>query len=503
MSRDAPRIDPIRQDPATSCTYVRLVGFLLVASALAAGLPADAQSEAFTLGPAGEPRDHFPQIRAYATDTLRSKEGSFDIRVQHGSEEGAAAQAAVAQIQRMARFLTEETGLPLDGRLDLYLFPLEPGSSEVAYHARGPANFTEVLFLPHGLDFLRVRHNRRRLLTLIPHEVIHFLLRGLKLKDRWLEDGLAEYLRHRFANEAVSKGWFPPATNDVAFVHLDNWIPMIVALERTPILPWSYDDTQKLLKQRDRDPAYALYLAQQEWWKYAVARGFVTRWMKAMEEAGSKTPVRDLVRAIKHRRGRVDWDATGELVRHLTGRSREALAKPTEQELAAARKRSWDQRTAEHYTVRLLSLRTLAFLGPPPGVSGEALLPAFKLPAGVVNPEGLIWNLHLAAAGAVAATGDAETARKAALALQDAHGDEAYFYAPPVFWRVLAEKERETALIALARQVGETRAGLESQKQANAILEELTGKTIGWRPEEKAARRETLAALWGSVVVEE
>ena len=476
------------------------LGLVLLFLQLAASQAAFAGSKAFTLDSSGERHDHFPEIRALATETLEGKEDLLRIRIRHPLGETDAAVEALAHLRRMGRFLARETGLPLEGTLDLYLFSLPPRREAVGYNARGSADFTDVFFLREGLGLLQLRHNRKRLLTFLPHEVSHLLLHDLRLKDRWLEDGLAEYLRHRFAREAVAQDWVPSDSNASAFVHSDNWIPALVALEQVPLAPWSYKAANRLLKRQKRDPDYALYLARQEWWKYAAARGLVTRWVDALAASGSDHPVRDLLQSIRRWPGKVDWEATAELIQRQTGRSREELARATETELSEARECAWSQRADSLYSVRLKALRTLAFLGLPPGASSDDLLPSFELPEGVANPGGLLWYLQLAAGGAVAVARDPETVRRVARALEEQHGDEAYFFAPPEFWRVLAEIDREKALDALVRLVRDSRTGLHSQQQANSFLEELTGKGVGWDPQQKPEQREELAARWEDVV---
>jgi len=485
---------------ANSALSLGWLGLVLLSLVLATGQAAHAGSKSFILDSSAEREDHFPKIRAYATESHEEVKDSLRIRIHYPSGERQAADEAFTHLQRLGQFLSQETGLPLEGRLDIYLFPLPPGREAVPYKARGAADFTDVLFLRTGVGLLQLRHNRRHLLTFLPHELSHLLLRKLDLKDRWLEDGLAEYLRHRFAHQAVTQGWIPPESNASVFIHSDNWIPSLVALGKTPLEPWSYETTSRLLRRQKRDPVYALYLARQEWWKYAAARGLISRWIEALAASGSEHPVRDLIESIRGFPGKVDWEATAELIRRQTGRSREELARVTQKELSDARHRAWSQRADPLYSVRLEALRTLAFLGLPPSAASEDLLPSFELPAGVANPEGLLWNLQTAAAGAVAAAHEPTTVHLVARALEEQHDEEAYFFAPPEFWRILVEKNRKKALDALVRLVQDPRIGLDSQQRANSILEEVTGKEVGWSPDHKPKQREELSARWEEVV---
>lgn len=488
---------PSSANPASVLGWLGLLVLVLLGAALS---PAHAGSQSYTLGASGERRDHFPAIRAHATESVEGGEGSLRIRVRHPPGKSEVAAEALGLLRRMGRFLGHETGLVPDGKVEVYLFSLPPGREAVSYRARGSADFTEVLFLEEGRALLEVRHNRRRILTLLPHELSHLILHDLPLKDRWLEDGLAEYLRQRFAEEAVARGWVPPESNAVAYIYSDNWIPALAALDRMTLEPWSDKTSSRVLKKQKKNPGYALYLARQEWWRYAAARALTTRWMEAAAAAGAQYPLRDLVESIRERPGKIDWDATAELIKEQTGRAREELANVTDEELERARDKAWRRRVDPLYSVRLHALRMLTFIGLPPAAPAAELVPAFEMPEDVANPKALEWNLKVAAAGAVAAGDDPEAARKVAEMLESRHGKEAYFFAPPEFWHLLARKQRQRSLRALVQLVQDPRAGLAAQEQANLALKELTGEDVGWSPEARPQKRGDLAAGWERIV---
>lgn len=473
----------------------RLSLSLILVMALAfAGACAHSRSLIIGAPEAVPTEDAFPRIKKRTTHSLRVQEGGFTVRVHYGAGENERAREAAQLLQRPIRFLRDTTRLNPDGRVEAYLYPLLPGEEPPHFQAHGRGDFTFVLFISNE-PLLKNPHNRLRY-DVLTHELVHSFLSSLPLGDRWLEDGLAEYLRAEFAK--VYEEEFP--TSRASFPTRADWLPPLEAFRRTAWGPWSHKETNKLLGLRKKDPAYAAYLLDQEAWKYSAAEEMVRRWMEAVKVSGVENPVADLLSELSERNARVKWEDTRHFIQTQTGQQFEKLVEVTEKEKTATKTRAWNNRLSEKYSERVRALRTLQFLGLPAGASASDLLDSFDLPEHTPAGPYVEQALALAATGAVASGGDAQTARKALELLRRRQLEELSLYLVPEILGLVAELDRQQALTELVKIMIEPKVGLGIRERANVILEELTESTTGWSVDLPPDGRKTAASQWVELV---
>lgn len=441
-------------------------------------------------------QDAFSRIIQRADRTSTDREGGFDLEVHHATGQESFVPEAMEALRQPVSFLRETTGLESSGTIEAYLYPLAPDEEVPHYQPHGRANFTAVFFVSEGEPLLSRYNDRERYLEVLPHELVHTYLSSLPLADRWLEDGLAEYLKRAFV-EAVRDEL--PGDPSHSLTLLD-WIPSIVALRRVEWEPWSHEKTNRVLKLRSKDPALAAYLGQQETWNYAAAAELVKRWMAAAETAGTERPVLDLIRRIRNHDGRVRWHDTRRLIQEQTGRTVEELTEIRPEDVARARQWAWSERLSPEFATRVRALRNLAYLGVPEGADANTLLPAFELPPSVPLGPYVEETLVRAASEAVAAANDTEAAVAAADLLRTRFGQDAHRIASPGLWEVLAGVERQRALEALTDTVQDPQVGLEYREEANKYLETLTGSTTGWSVELSPTARQQAAIRWTQLI---
>lgn len=456
------------------------------------------QNRSVLITPSGTPaqEDAFPRIVAHADQTSTAREGGFDLVVHYAAEQESFVPEAIEALRQPVSFLRQATGLKSSGKIEAYLYPLDPDQEVPHYQPHGRADFTAVFFVTEGEPLLSRSDDRERYLEVLPHELVHTYLSSLPIADRWLEDGLAEYLKRAFVG-AVRDELPGDPTHSLTLL---DWDPPIVALRRVEWEPWSQRKTNRVLKLRHKDPALAAYLGQQETWNYAAAAELVERWMAAAEEAGNEHPVLDLIRRIRSHDGRVRWDDTRELIQRQTGRTVEELTEIRPEDVSTARQGAWSERDSPELATRVRALRNLTFLGVPDGADATTLLPAFEVPESMHADPYAEETLARAASGAVAAAGDTAAAAAAADLLRTRFGQDAHRIASPSLWEVLADAERQRALEALIDTVQDPQVGLEYREQANEYLETLTGSTTGWSIELSPSARRQAASRWTQLV---
>jgi hypothetical protein len=218
--------------------------------------------------------------------------------------------------------------------------------------------------------------------------------------------------------------------------------------------------------------------------------------MAAARSKGIEAPIQDLLARIQRHRGSIGWREVGELLEQQTGLTFTAVTTPSADELAEARRTAWDQRDAELLGVRLRALRVLGGLGLPENAPPGELLGSFEMPPKIEDAQNITWNLHFAAANAVAQGGDPKVCQAAYAWLREAHGDEAFFYGSPALWSCLAVLEPRVAQKLLLDLLLSDRMNLEVQDEAQKALEKLTGLEGDWAIEPGPEKRAAAAERW-------
>lgn len=445
-----------------------------------------------TLSPQAAAHDAFPEIRRRAPLKLDGRAESVTLTAHHAPGELELARQAIREAERPLRFLRGITGRTGNGSATFFVYPVPADEPPPPYSARGwGSSFVEVFMVYEGRDLLEIPHNRRWFYQSYPHEMSHGFLAELRLRDRWLSDGLAEYLTAEFARlEApdIYRGlhWTTPA---------------IVALTRTPLEPWDHSDFDEIERVARKDPAYAHFLAERMVWKYAAAGELIRRWMLAAREKGIEAPVEDLLHRVERLDREVEFESVQALALAQTGRSLDELAEVTEGELAESRQAAWRARGALVPAERVRALTTLSYLGLPPDAQPEDLLPSFVLPPELEGTERWGRSLVEAAGGALAAANVAQVAERALGLVEHRWGPNTTRSLPPAFWRVVADRDRDEAMSRLIEIVTSGRESLSRQKAADQALQEITGRSVQWQlgvgPRERQQRARQWLAIAG------
>lgn len=448
---------------------------------------------ALTLSPEAAAHDAFPEIRRRAPLKLDGREESVSLSVHYAPGESELARRALREAERPLRFLREITGRSGSGSARFFLYPVPANEPPPSYSASGwGASFVEVFMVHEGRELLEVPHNRRWFYQSYPHEMSHGFLADLRLRDRWLSDGLAEYLTAeltRLEAPDIYRGL--------------HWTtPPLVALARTPLEPWDHSDLDELERVARDDPAYGHFLAERMVWKYAAAEELIRRWMLSARERGIEAPVEDLLHRVERLGHAVEFEAVQELALAQTGRSLEELAEVTQAQVAESRQEAWSARAAPVPAERGRALTTLSYVGLPPEAQPEQLLPSFVLPAELENRERWGRSLVEAAGGALAVAQEPQLAERA-LGLVERHwGPTISRSLPAEFWRVLAHRNRDEAVSRLVEVVTSDRESLSRQKAADQALQEITGRSVHWQVDLGPRARQQRAYQWRAIADE-
>lgn len=483
---------------------VWLSPFLLFLLLLHLGLlgfsaPGYAENRNLTIAPGMTPQDAFPEIRERVTETLKAQEGAFKIQVHHAEGEKALAREAAEVLKRPVVFLRDLTGFSPGGMVEAYLYPLSGDQPVPKYQARGPGVFTGVFIVRPETPLLEVPENRIWYLETLPHELAHRFVHDLSLRDRWLDDGLSEYLKRLFVRAQEDLGPKPVLGEAIT---LAEWNPALVALDTVDWEEWDYRATKWVIRKHEKDAARAAQLIQEELWNYSAAVELLERWMAAARDAGVEEPVQDLVRRLRDHRGKVRWKDTRDLIRAQTGKSLRQLVQVSSGDLQTAREWAWSEHLSRYFAVRTRALRTLTFLGLPEGVDATSLLDAYELPEVRLQGPYVAHNLAGTVSAAIGRVGDPEVAAAAIAELRERFPEEDLpVVSDPGLWSLLAEAGgRDEALEGLVAMLQDPRQGLEQKRQANAALEKLTGTSAGWATDHSPQRRSEAAGRWAKIL---
>ena len=466
-----------------SCRHVS-IPLGLVLAALMAGC---SHSYSVMLTASGEPLvDRFPEFKAAATESRIAEAAGLNLRVRFPANAEFAADEALDLVRSVAEFLQRETGATASGLVTVYLAHVPRGGEPPYAAARGPGAYTEILYAQPGAKLLEVDWNRDRFFGSFIHELAHLYLRGLPSMDRWLEDGLPEYLSAKFVH----------LHSEAAYLARVNWQPPLVALDSSSLVPWSYEDFERFQKEFPSDPELAYLVLWDNAHRYAAAGALVRRWMEAAEAKGIAAPVEDLLVRVRRLEGPVTLNDLETLVRQQTGQSLDDLARVSAEERAAEAERASRYLRASDPQVQIYALRTVEAFGlPADTVPGDLLEAVASRQDEYPNQ-----SLYLAAGRAIASTGDKPTARRLVDLVRDRFpGDRARRYLPPQIWEALLPVNREEAFAELVAAVNDTGLSLPVRRDANESLERATGKSVGWDERQTAAVRARAAARWAEI----
>lgn len=437
----------------------------------------------------------FASIKARNTQSLIEREGNFKVEVHFGPGEDGHAEEALSLLRGSVSFLAKTTGLQAKGRVEAHLYPLEHGELPPHVEARGRADFTFVFFVSDGEPLLVNPYNRQWYDTLT-HELVHTFFESLPISDRWLEDGLAEYLKAEYARTYRTE--FP--TSKARFPTTAEWLPPLEALRRVTWDRWRHQSTDRIVRLQRRDPALAAHLLNQEVWKYSAAGELLNRWLESVAEAGVNEPVIELIERIREQDSPIKWKDTRQLIFEWTGQTLQQIVEVSQEEMEAARQWAWEQRLAPEYPERVYALRLLTFLGLPANKEGGDLLDSLDLPE--LTPEGpyVDQTLALAATGALASSGDASAAASALNLLRQRHGKDLPLYLTPELLGLVAQVNDRLALVTLVEILNSPRVGLGLRDRANELLEDLTNESTGWALTLSPEERKSAANEWAHLL---
>lgn len=473
--------------------FLLQAGLIIPLLFLVTFIPGCTRNYSFQISSEPAPKDLFPEIKSRARLPVSGREAGIDLRVFYASGERALAIEALEAVKRAPRFLSQETGTAAKSSASFYLYPLPEGGSIPYYGAKGPGTYTDVFLYRKGEALLSIRQNREWLNRTYPHELAHtFLLDArVRLDDRWLDDGLSEYLASEFGRQ-----------NDPEVARGDHRLtPTLVALSRATLGPWDMRDFEAIEKKRFSDPEYAQLLGERMVWRYAAAEELVRRWMGAARKNGIENPLQDLLARVRPLGRAVDWKATRQLAKQQTGFSFEELARVSEGELSAAQAKAWAERAEANLGARVHALSILAALGLPSDASAHDLIPAFSIPSEYSEVKlGWVWQVFHQGGQALATANDPVLAGQLVEIAGARWGANGYRFVPPELWQVFARANRDLALGQLVETVNRSDSGLDIGARANAALHSLTGKDAGWSIEGSPVQRQQAAKRWKAIL---
>lgn len=423
-----------------------------------------------------------------AASSLTAVEASTHLEVRFaGEDERVVAEAALALAREAVTYLAGVAGRSVGGSALLLITP--SGSGGHAFNLRAATNVVlPVFYVPERrLEEMAVTWDWVH--TLI-HELWHVVEpRGVH-RDRWLGDGLPEWVAAGFvgqrAPESLKRLWQTP--------------PPVALQQEYPPTPWRPASLMWLKRWERlarRDPAAAIYLGQRENRRYAAAYTLVDRWLAAMAAGGSADPLGDLLKEVARHR-RVDFPTANALCQRLTGRTMAQLAAYSPAEKGELARQGWEVAVADGETNLVWGLRVMAAFGVPP--EGDLRQLVFKLGHRTRTPGTCLAAFDLSRV--VAAWGDEEamTALYAGFA-----GDENA--APscglaPAFWVRWAARDAALAAARVAALMSDDATDLHWQEEANRGLEQLTGRHTGWRATADGARRAAATRRWHAILTE-
>lgn len=459
------------------------VGFLVLGAALAGC----SHTTSYTIAPSGlVTDDDFPAIRSRATQTVTWETGQTILVVHHPPGDDQSLDEALSLLRAPVDFLEQATGRSAGVAIHAYLAPL-PETGAPAYSAQGRGDFVEVFFTRPGVRLLSIPSNRHWYFNTLTHELAHGLLAGLRIEDRWLDDGLPEYLESRFAR----------SVDPAAERSRHAWMPPVAALERTPLEPWTMDSYDAMVELIDSDPERALHLGQLEAWRYAASEELVRRWMAAAAQAGIAQPVPDLLDRMQRLQEPVRWEQIRQLVRDQTGRELAEIARLSDQERSRACREAWTDKDSAQAGVQLHGLRVLALLGLPDGASsGELLQVAAGLQPDASYPT---WQ-RLAATGQALARADRPELAADFVETVRQDGANLHLAVAPEVWGVLARAGHPGARLQLVALIGDTDVPLGVRQRADETLREISGRSADWSITATPAERQRSAQRWADLV---
>lgn len=430
-------------------------------------------------------KDVFPGIRERDRLHQEASIGSMTVVVRYGPGDEKFVPEALAEVSSILGFLARRVPSQPAGRVVLYL---APGTEDESIKPRGRGTFVGVLLTGGPGPLMALTDNRVNLCAVGTHELAHAFLSPWQLSDRWLDDGIPEYLARAYG-ESLGE--------DLYKLRLPMY-PPLAELHRARLAPWGLKTTLRAAVADLTNPAYMEYLGEEDLRRYSAASELVRRWFAAAEARGIADPLRDLLQRVATKARRIGWPETEQLCLEQTGKTIAEIAKVPERDLQAARLAAWRDRAAPAAESRVSALRTLSLLGLPPDVSAADLLPALSWP--ISAPGNWRFTVLESAGMAIGASGDGDVALQA---LDLLHKEQGYLsLTSPQLWLAVYQRQPETALKGLSAMmaVSDDDVSLQTKEAANRELERLTGRSVSWKVEEPRPRRMAAAKEWMALV---
>ncbi len=452
------------------------------------------QNYAIQIFPGQVPENVFPQIAKRDQLLVSGNEAGLELRVYYTAGENKLAEEALAEVRKPPRFLSEITGITPKGLAGFYLYPLPTSGVAPFFTAKGAGTYTGVFLYRENVPLAAISSNKEWLNGAYVHELTHRVLDSSKLRldDRWLGDGIPEYLAREFTllnDPELSRGDY-------------RLTPSLIALSKARLQAWDMSDFNAFQEKLPSDPDYAQMLAERMVWRYAAAEELVKRWMTAAQANGIQVPLRDLLGRIKARGGSIDWKATRELAQAQTGKTLEELARVAPEELVEEEAKAWEDRASLNIGARVHALSVISVLGLPATHSAGDLLPSFSIPPEFSEvKQGWVWQVFQQGGLAVAKANDPALAKRVAELARESWGDAGYGFIPPELWRALAATDRPMATEQLVVTLTRSDTPLSVKARANEALKALTRQDVGWSAAEKPAQRDQAAGRWRTVLL--
>lgn len=413
--------------------------------------------------------------------------GPFSFDLMSDEVSGPQAREALSTVLRAAEFVHRTVGWEPRLRLPIVL-RVTAGCED----GRPPCQVDGEGALALAFDgsyqgqFLANAHNRLFTSVLI-HELTHlFVLSYVTFEDRWLDEGIAEY---------VATGFL--ASEDPSFARsLGDTLPAPVALHRESVRPWPV--SERLPRRLRREEAAIDHVTHLRIRRYQAAEELVGLWVEAARSRGVDRPIRDLVARLAREPQPVSFAAVESTCRAQTGLSLVEVAAMTPARLSTLRSQAAQSLTSKEVRESYWALAVAAEFGTDEEITWNDVRNALALHSSA--PER--WRCEvLRAAAAIAGRWGNGAARVEILERSfDQNGNERGCALPAAYWQGLAAEDLRKALVELERIIANPGRSIVCKVEANAALRALTGRDAGWSWDLNERTRARAARRWAQIV---
>lgn len=464
-----------------------LLGGLLVS--LLAGCATSAREVATTvtaLSPSGAPAKCCAWRSEDVPRVAEQAWGALQFEAFGRPEQASAAREALDLALECARLIRRKTGLSPQYRLTVSLFVV-PGCSEASTVCpfSGKGSLGVVFQHVAGASVLADPANRAWQKVLC-HELAHmFLLPHLDFSDRWLEEGLAEYLSREHLKAIDREGTR----------RLPRVVPP-VALRQARIEPWPAEDRRG---RRDRkDPKLAAHKAHLAALRYQAAEELVARFVATAQRLGNEDALKTLLADLVARGQPVSFSVLEGACLALSGQTLSELARYSDAEEAGLRREAVGLLSSSDGVDVAWALRILAEFGPPDDLD-LGLIPSL-VSAGASHDRAVRRETVSAAGELLGRWGDRRHMDGLLKPLEPSGHEGSLDALPPAFWLGYAAHDRKLAFERLLVIVGGEEFSLAWQDEADKALRRLTGTSAGWVADASPGYRARAARRWSRVV---